>query len=72
MSITFEVADIIVAVSKDPQKYKQMVASVGSQIFEKAIEKAVDSDKLEKFPFEKSQVEEIIKQAIDAYPTIIK
>lgn len=54
------------------EKYKDLVGNVGSQIFEKAIEKAVESDKLERFPFEKSQVEEIIKQAIDAYPIMVK
>lgn len=54
------------------EKYKELVGNIGSQIFEKAIEKAVESDKLERFPFEKSQVEEIIKQAIDAYPVMVK
>lgn len=55
----------------DPQKYKQLVANVGAQVFEKAIEKAVETDKIERFPFEKAQVEEIIKQAIDATPQIL-
>ena len=56
----------------NPQKYKEIVASVGSQIFEKAIEKAVESDKIERFPLEKKQIEEIIRQSIDAVPYIVK
>jgi len=45
---------------------------VGSQIFEKAIERAVESDKLERFPLEMAQVENIIKQSIDALPQIVE
>ena len=56
----------------DPQKYKELVANVGSQVFEKAIEKAVDEDKIKRFPLEKKQIEEIIKQSIDAVPHIVK
>lgn len=55
----------------DPKKYKDLVSNVGSQIFEKAIEKAVDLNKMERFPLEKAQVQEIISQAIDATPQII-
>ena len=54
-----------------PEKYKELVASVGSQVFEKAIEKAVEANKIERFPFEKTQVEAIITQAIDATPHIV-
>ena len=56
----------------DITKYKDLVASVGSQVFEKAIEKAVDIDRSERLPLEKKQVEEIIKQSIDALPQIIE
>jgi len=56
----------------NPQKYKEIIASVGSQVFEKAIEKAVETDKLARFPLEKKQIEEIIKQSIDAVPHIVK
>lgn len=53
-------------------KYKDLVASVGSQIFDKAIENAVQSGRLERFPLEKKQVEELIKQSIDAVPQIVE
>ena len=56
----------------DTSKYKDVAANVGSQVFEKAIESAVASGKLEKFPLEKKQVEEIIKQSIDAAPGIVE
>jgi hypothetical protein len=52
------------------EKYSDVTASVGSQIFEKAIESAVTSGRLEKFPLEKKQVEALIKQSIDAAPGI--
>ena len=58
--------------SYEPKKYRELIASVGSQVFERAIEKAVENDKLDRIPLEKKQVEEIIKQAIDATPSIIK
>jgi len=54
------------------EKYADVVSSVGSQIFEKAIESAVSSGRLEKFPLEKKQVEELIKQSIDAAPGIVE
>lgn len=53
-------------------KYKDLVANVGAQVFEKAIEGAVAKGKLERFPLEKEQVEAIIKQSIDAVPQIVK
>ena len=56
----------------EPEKYKDLIASVGSQVFDKAIENAVASGKIEKFPLEKKQVEELIKQSIDAAPGIIE
>ena len=56
----------------DGAKYKEITANVGGQIFEKAIESAVASGKLEKFPLEKKQVEELIKQSIDAAPAIVE
>ena len=55
-----------------PQKYKDLIANVGSQVFEKAIEAGVAKGKLERFPFEKEQVEAVIKQSIDALPIIVK
>lgn len=56
----------------EPDKYKELISSVGSQIFDKAIENAVETKKINSFPLEKKQVKEIIKQAIDATPKIIK
>ena len=56
----------------DGAKYRDVVANVGGQVFEKAIESAVASGKLEKFPLEKKQVENIIKQSIDATPAIVE
>ncbi len=56
----------------DVVKYKEITANVGGQIFEKVIESAVASGKLEKFPLEKKQVEELIKQSIDATPAIVE
>jgi len=53
-------------------KYKELISSVGSQVFDKAIENAVASGKIKKFPLEKKQVEELIKQSIDAAPGIIE
>lgn len=53
-------------------KYKELVANVGSEIFDKAIENAVHLGQLERFPLEKKQVEEIIKQSIDALPQIVE
>ena len=53
-------------------KYRDVAANVGGQVFEKAIESAVVSGKLEKFPLEKKQVEELIKQSIDAAPAIVE
>ncbi len=53
-------------------KYRDVAANVGGQMFEKAIESAVTSGKLEKFPLEKKQVEELIKQSIDATPAIVE
>ena len=53
-------------------KYRDVAANVGGQVFEKAIESAVASGKLEKFPLEKKQVEELIKQSIDATPAIVE
>ena len=50
----------------------EITANVGGQVFEKAIESAVASGKLEKFPLEKKQVEELIKQSIDAVPAIVE
>ena len=58
--------------SYDQKEYRELIANVGSQVFERAIEKAVEGNKLERLPLEKKQVEEIIKQAIDATPAIIK
>jgi len=53
-------------------KYKDLVANVGAQVFDKAIESAVKSGRLERFPLEKKQVEELIKQSIDAVPAIVE
>jgi len=53
-------------------KYKDLVASVGAQTFEKVIEDAVQSGRIERFPLEKKQIEELIKQGIDAVPQIVE
>jgi len=53
-------------------KYGDLVGSVGAQVFDKAIENAVKSGRLERFPLEKKQVEELIKQSIDALPAIVE
>lgn len=54
------------------EKYKDLVASVGSQVFEKAIEEAVARNWIERFPLEKEEVESIISQTIDALPQIVE
>jgi hypothetical protein len=54
------------------EKYADLAASVGAQVFDKAIENAVTSGKLERFPLEKKQIEELIKQCIDATPQIVE
>jgi hypothetical protein len=56
----------------DKEKYKELAANVGAQIFDKAIENAVTSGRLERFPLEKKQIEELIKQSIDAVPAIVE
>jgi len=56
----------------EPKKYQELISSVGSQVFDKAIEHAVETKKIDSFPLAKKQVKEIIKQAIDATPKIIK
>ena len=56
----------------DEKKYRDLVANIGVQIFDKAIEDAVQSGRLERFPLEKKQVEELIKQSIDATPQIVE
>ncbi len=56
----------------DNKKYKELAANVGAQIFDKAIENAVTSGRLERFPLEKKQVEELIKQSIDAVPAVVE
>ena len=54
------------------EKYLDIVSNVGSEVFEKAIESAVASEKLKKFPLEKKQVELLIKQSITAAPGIVE
>jgi len=44
-------------------KYKDLVANVGAQVFEKAVENAVASGMIERFPLQKQQIEAIMKQA---------
>jgi hypothetical protein len=56
----------------DPKRYASLISSVGSQVFEKAIESAVKNNWIERYPLEKKQVEELIKQSIDAYPQIVE
>ena len=56
----------------DDKKYKDLVANVGAQVFDKAIENAVRSGRLERFPLERKQVEELIIQSIDAAPQIVE
>lgn len=53
-------------------KYNDLVANVGAQVFEKAIEHAVTTNKIERFPLEKKQVEAIIKQGLDALPQMVE
>lgn len=54
------------------KKYKGLIASTGGQILDKAIEKAVHENKLDKKLIEKNQIEELIKQGIDAYTPIVE
>ncbi len=54
------------------KKYKGLIASTGGQILDKAIEKAVNDNKLDKKLIEKNQIEELIKQGIDAHTTIVE
>ena len=56
----------------DLKKYNEIVKSLGVQVFEKAIEKALDDDKKERLPIEREKIKEIISQAIDAVPHIIE
>lgn len=56
----------------DEKKYRDLVANIGSQVFDKAIENAVKSGWSERFPIEKKHVEELIKQSIDAAPQIVE
>lgn len=56
----------------DAKKYKDLVANIGSQIFDKAIEDAVKSGRIERLPIEKKHVEDLIKQSIDATPQIVE
>ena len=52
----------------DPQRYASLISSVGAQVFEKSIESAVKNNWIQRYPVEKKQVEELIKQSIDADP----
>ncbi len=56
----------------DPQKYASLISSVGAQVFEKSIESAVKNNWIQRYPVEKKQVEELIKQSIDAYPQMVE
>jgi len=56
----------------DDKKYKDLTANVGGQLFDQVIEHAVKSGKIKRFPIEKKQVEELIKQSIDAVPQIVE
>jgi hypothetical protein len=56
----------------DPQKYKDVISSVGAQVFDRAIEDAVKRGWMERFPLEKQQVEALIKQSIDAVPQMVE
>jgi len=58
--------------SFDVQKYKGLIASTSGQIFDKAIEHAVKQNWIDKKTSEKNQIEELIKQSIDAYPQIVE
>lgn len=58
--------------SYDLNKYKSLIASVGAQVFDKAIDEAVKKNWLETYPLEKKQVEELISQSIDALPQIVE
>jgi hypothetical protein len=56
----------------DPQRYKEVISSVGAQVFDRGIEEAVKRGWIERFPLEKQQVEAIIQQSIDAVPQIVE
>jgi len=52
-------------------KYNELLASLSGQAFKKAIEYAVAQKYIESFPLEQQQVEKIVKQSLDAVPSII-
>jgi hypothetical protein len=56
----------------DPKKYEQVISRVGVQVFDRAIEEAVKRNWIERFPIDDKQVENIIKQSIDAIPQIVE
>ncbi len=56
----------------EPNKYKELAKNLGVQVFEKAIENAVIEDKLKRLPIEQEKIKELISQAIDAVPQIVK
>lgn len=56
----------------DVKNYKGLIASTAGQVIDKAIESAVNQNKLDKKPIEKNQIEELIKQGIDAYTQIVE
>lgn len=54
------------------KKYASLISNVGVQVFDKAIENAVQQGKLERLPLEKEQILAIFKQSIDALPQIVE
>ena len=56
----------------DLKKYNELISNVGVQVFEKAIEVAVESNKKDRLPIEREKIKEIISQAIDAVPHIVE
>lgn len=54
------------------QNHKELVATAGSEIYARVIEKTLDNEKERKLPIQKKQIEELIKQSITAYPEIIR
>lgn len=56
----------------DGKRYTQLVSEVGVQVMEKAIERAAKDEKFERLPFDKKQILDITRQAMNAFPMIVE
>lgn len=55
----------------DDEKYKELVSNVGSQVYEKAIEKAVAENIIKEAPLKKEQIKSMISLSVDTVPAIV-